>query len=144
MNFITVDELKVGDLVDAKVRTPLYFVVKIGDGEATLANHLENFTADSGFFKLISRKPEMRIVQNGKSQVAHAVVSNRSLCGARNTGVSRTVSQVTCEKCQQQMETFETAFPKPIVNLLKSNGHISSVGDQLDYQFATMTGCQMF
>ncbi len=143
MNFVTVDQLEVGDLVDAKVRTPLYLVIKIGDGETILANHLETLTVNSGYFGLISRKPEMRIVQNGKSRVSHIVVSNKSLCGARNTGVSRTVSQVTCEKCQEQMKAFEMAFPKPIVNL-KANGHISSVSDQLDYQFAASTGCPMF
>ncbi len=143
MNFVTVDELKVGDLVDAKVRIPLYMVVKSSNGEAILTNHLETFTVNSGYFKLISRKPEMRILQNGKSQVAHAVVSNKTLCGTRHTGVSRTAGQITCEKCQSQMKTFETAFPKPIVNV-KSNGRISSVIDRLDYQFATTTGCLMF
>ena len=100
VNYVTPNELKVGDFIRYQVGGNVVQVAEVSDFVLLTDGHI----IDVSYVELIGRLPRVRYEINRTSGVAHATINGKALCGARHTRNSQTAAAATCEKCNRIME----------------------------------------
>ena len=97
---ISIQDLKVGQVVQIGVGFPLYIVLEQADAYTVfLTDTLEVIVETSGY-AIVKGENSVEIVQNENSGVSHLTVNGKPICGQRNGQNQVTVDVVTCEKCK--------------------------------------------